>query len=336
MRRRQFFAVLGGAAAARPFYSMAQVMQREKPFRIVTLPDIHPSLHHLFSTAMREAGWIEGRDFVVVISGFQWGVMSGIDATLQRLVAGRPDLILAGNDAHALAARRATASIPIVMSSGGYPVEAGLAESLARPGKNVTGICVYAGAEVWSKLLQLLREAKPDIRRVSVLWTYVPPLFPRYAPGQIDPATLELRNAERLLGLKLQLAEAAGPDQVPAALEEIELGAPDALMLTSGLGFDSRRTAMEFAVKKHLPTITDAIWSIDTVPYPLICYGTRFADLIRGAVSQVDKILRGADPGDLPLQQPVKVELKVNLKTAAAIGITIPPTLLARADEVVE
>jgi putative tryptophan/tyrosine transport system substrate-binding protein len=144
MKRRAFIALLG-AAAARPHSLLAQGARGAKPFRIVTLPDIHPSIHHVFLDAMREVGWIEGRDFIVVPSGFQWGVMTGIDEAVQRLVAGHPDLIFAGNDSHALAAHRATASIPIVMAGGGYPVEADLAESLARPGKNVTGILSNSG-----------------------------------------------------------------------------------------------------------------------------------------------------------------------------------------------
>jgi putative tryptophan/tyrosine transport system substrate-binding protein len=173
--RRQFLALLGGAGATWPCSLLAQD-QPEKPRRIVTLPDIHPSMYHVFSDAMREPGWMEGRDFIVVASGYEWGVMKGIDETVQRLIAEKPDLILAGTDQHAHVAHRATSSIPIVVCAGGYMVEDGLAESLSRPGKNVTGISGYASTELWSKLLQLLKEAKPDIKRIGILWTYVPPL----------------------------------------------------------------------------------------------------------------------------------------------------------------
>jgi putative ABC transport system substrate-binding protein len=223
-------------------------------------------------------------------------------------------------------------SIPIVLSTAGYPVENGLAESLARPGKNVTGISAYAGTEIWSKLLQMLREAKPDIKRVSILWTYAPPLFPPSEPG-----VAELRNAARVLGLQLHIAEAAGPDQVPGALAEIEAERPDALLLTSGnLAVKVRPAVMQFAVNNRLATIADAVWVIKVEPYPLLTYGTRQTDLTRSAVYYVDRILKGAQPGELPIQQPTKLELKVSLKTAKAIGLTVPPSLLARADEVIE
>jgi putative ABC transport system substrate-binding protein len=331
-RRDVMGALLALAGMAVPLRAKAQATKGEKPKRIVTFPDFSPPIRDAFLDAMRELGWAESRDFIIVQSGFQWGVMSGIDEALGRLVADTPDLIFVGNDAHGLAAQRATVSIPIVLSISGYPVENGLAESLARPGKNVTGISAYAGVEIWSKLLQMLREAKPDIKRVSTLWTYVPPLFP---PS--EPAVAELRNAARVLGLQLHIAEAAGPDLVPGALAEIEAERPDALLLTSGnLAVKVRPAVMQFAVNNRLATIADAVWVIKVEPYPLLTYGTRQTDLTRNAVYYVDKILKGAKPGELPIQQPRKLELKVSLKTAKAIGLTVPPSLLARADEVIE
>ena len=280
---------------------------------------------------MRELGWTEGRGFVIYQSALQRGEWQ-LDEVVKRVVMSKPDLIVTVNTAYAVALHRVTATIPIVMLYSGYPVEIGLANSLARPGKNVTGNTSYAGLEVWSKLLQLLLEAKPDIKRVGVLWTYVPPAFPK---EEIEPAYAELRNAERLLGIKVHIAELANADQVQAALTAMDEKRPDALLLTSGfatnVGLSS--TVMQFAVKRQLPTITDAAWS---KVEPLLVYGPVLRELVRSAAASVDKILKGAKPADLPIQQPAKFEMIVNLKTAKALGLTVPATLLARADEVVE
>lgn len=215
---------------------------------------------------MHELDWIEGRDFVIVLSRLQLGE-PGIDEATKRVVADKPDLVLTVTTGITLAVHRATPSIPIVAISFGYPVEVGIAHSLARPGKNVTGISTYFGTEVWGKLLQLLHDVKPSTRRISVLWTYVPPLFP---PEEIAPCYAELRNAARSLGLTLHIAEAASSDEVAVALKEIEAERPDALLLTTGLSLKLRPTVMEFAVKRHLPTITDVLWD-DIEPYsPLL------------------------------------------------------------------
>ncbi len=331
-RRDAIGAMLALATMTVPWHANAQATAG--PFRIVTLPDLPPSTRGWLSEAMRELGWAEGRGFVILQSGLQWGDWQLAEA-VKRVVLDKPDLVVTVNTAYAVALHRATATIPIVMLYSGYPVEIGLANSLARPGKNVTGNTSYAGLEVWSKLLQLLREAKPDIKRVGVLWTYVPPAFPK---EEIEPAYTELRNAERLLGIKVHIAELASADQVQAALTAIDDERPDALLLTSGfatnVGLGS--TVMQFAVERHLPTITDASWSSKIEPNPLLVYGPVLRELVRSAAASIDKILKGAKPGDLPIQQPAKFEMVVNLKTAKTLGLPVPPSLLARADEVIE
>jgi len=184
------------------------------------------------------------------------------------------------------------------------------------------------------KLLQLLWEVKPSVNRVSVLWTYVPPQFPR---EEIDPCYAELRDAAGSLGLTLNIVEAASSDQVAGALAEIDAEQPDALLITGGVAVKLRPTVIEFAVKRRLPTITDGVWVVEIQPYhPLLGYGGLWPDLTRIAVNYVDRILKGAKPGELPIQQPSRFELAVNLKTARAIGLTVPPSLLARADKVIE
>jgi putative ABC transport system substrate-binding protein len=325
--------LLAGATISGTWPARAQV-NHAKPVRIATLPDfISPAARDWFIDAMRAVGWVEERDFFIVPSGFQIGE-PGVDEVAKRVVKDKPDLILTFATSNALALHRATPSIPIVMISCGYPVEAGVAYSLARPGKNVTGNSLYAGTEVWGKLLQLLCDVKTSTKRVSVLWTYVPPLFPQ---EEIEPCYAELRNAARSLDLTLHIVEAQSSDQVAQALTQIDVERPDALLITGGLAPTLRPTVMEFAVKRRLPTITDGVWVVEIEPYhPLLGYGALWPDLTRKAVNYIDMILKGAKSGDLPIQQPAKFQLAVNLKTARAIDLTVPPSLLARADEVIE
>jgi putative ABC transport system substrate-binding protein len=227
---------------------------------------------------------------------------------------------------------RATQSIPIVTASCGYPIEAGLADSLSQPGKNVTGNSQFAGTQVWGKLLQLLREVKSGVTRVGVLWTYLPPTIQQ---EEIAPCYAELRDAERSLGLTLHFIEVGSADHVADALAAINAMRPDGLLLTSGLSFKANSTVMQFAVSKRLPTITDISWP-NVQPPPLLSYGPVYAELVRSNVAYIDKIMKGAKPNHLPFQQPSKFELIVNLRTAKAIGITIPQEMFLRADSVVD
>jgi putative ABC transport system substrate-binding protein len=282
---------------------------------------------------MRFLGWTEGQDFIVMQSGIEAGSRSSLDEAAQRVVANKPDLISTGSTAYALALQRATGSIPIVMLTSGYPVEAGAADSLAKPGRNVTGNTIYAETGVWGKMLQLLREAKPDIKRVGILWTYVMPAFPK---EEIEPAYAELNSAARSLNLELHLVEVANSDQVQAALAEIDEGKPGGLLLTSFFTRKAMSVVTQFAVDKGLPTIVDFDWTRLAPPHPLLCYGPIYRELVQNAVASVDKILRGSSPGDLPIQRPRRFELIVSLKTAKAIGIDLPPMLLAQADRVIE
>jgi putative tryptophan/tyrosine transport system substrate-binding protein len=199
MRRREFIGLVGGAAATWPLGVRAQNTNKA-PKRIAFLPDPRPAILEIWRANMRVLGWIEGQDFIVLQSGIEPGSPKPLDEAAQRVVANKPDLICAISTAHALAAQRATGSIPIVMLTSGYPVEAGAADSLARPGRNVTGNTIYAETGVWGKMLQLLREAKPDISRVGILWTYVIPAFPK---EEIEPGYAELKSAARLLNLEL-------------------------------------------------------------------------------------------------------------------------------------
>ena len=209
------------------------------------------------------------------------------DEAVQRVVANKPDLIFTGTIASTLAAQRATASIPIVMLYSGYPVEAGIADSLAKPGRNATGNAIYASTGVWGKMLQLLREVKPDIERVSVLWTYVIPAFPK---EEIEPCYAELNSAARSLGLQLHIVEAANADQIKPALAEIEATRPQGLMLTSFIAAQAMPVVAQFAVDKGLPTVIDFDWTpFLAPPRPLLSYTPVYRELMRSAVASVDK-----------------------------------------------
>ena len=183
-------------------------------------------------------------------------------------------------------------------------------------------------------MLQLLREAKPDIKRVGILWTYVIPAFPK---EEIEPGYAELNSAARSLNLELHIVEVANSDQVQAALAEIDEWKPGGLLLTSFFTGKAMSVVTQFAVDKGLPTIVDLdAWIRIALPHPLLCYGPIYRELMQNAVASVDKILRGASPGDLPIQRPSRFELVVSLKTAKAIGLDLPPILLAQADRVIE
>jgi putative ABC transport system substrate-binding protein len=295
-------------------------------------PDMIPIVRSALTEAMRELGWVEKRDVEVIESGFQYGGAQAEQAA-KRVVALKPDLIITTSSSYTLVMHRATATIPIVMWASGYPVEVGLAHSLARPGKNVTGNSLYAGTGIWGKVQELLREAKPEIKRIGVCWGYVPPDYPK---AEIDPCYRELRQAAQALGVALDIVEFAPTGKFAAALEKIDVARPDALVITSGPSIWAMRAQlMDYATRKRLPTIVDWAWPTGD-SHPLLVYAPTTLDLVRRALAYVERIKRGAKPGDLPIQLPSRFELLVSRKTAKLVGIQLPQSMLARADRVIE
>jgi len=281
---------------------------------------------------MSEFGWMYARDYTFVESGLPYGPQ--IEEAVRRIVAEKTDVIFVVSTAYAVAAHRLTTTTPIVMFTSGYPVAAGLAVSLARPGKNVTGNTVYAGTGIWGKLLQLLRDVRPGINRIGLLWDYLPPAFPR---EEIDFGLQEIDNDARALGLEILFAEVRRPEDAGAGLAKLDAKRVEALLVTSGPNlFSERLRAMQFAVAQRIPTITDNHWYPPFEPGPLMAYGAPISELRRQAFGYIDRILRGAKASNLPIQQPTRFELSVNLKTAAAIGIKFPQSILVRADRVIE
>jgi len=286
-------------------------------------PSAQPGLV-AFQRELRERGYIEGKNLIVE---YRWaeGRDDRLQALANELVRMKPDIVVVEAHTPAIqAAKRATTSIPIVMSVSGDPVGSGLVRSLARPGGNLTGLTVLS-PELAGKRLELLREAVPAASRVAVVWNPSNP-----------PKVEEWRQTEeaaRKLGIKLQSLEVRSSADFDSAFRVAERDRPDALIAFSdGLVNDHRALIVKFAARNRLPDLYTYREFI--VTGGLISYGPSQVDLRRRAAIYVDKILKGAKPGDLPIEQPEKFELIVNLKTAKALGMSVPKSVLMRADEV--
>jgi len=281
-----------------------------------------------FRQGLRDLGYVEGRN-VVLEYRFAEGRIDRYPELVAELVRLPVDVIVVPGTAAAQAARKATVSIPIVIVLAGNPVGDGLITSFARPGGNVTGT-TSVSSEISGKYLELLREAVPTLSRVAVLWN---PLTPPHTK-----MLKETEAASRTLGLTVQPVSARRPDEIPGAFAAMARGRADGLVVLSDPMFDgSRRERMRIAdlvTKARLPTMYTTREL--TQEGGLMSYGPSQPDLFRRAAGYVDKILRGAKPADLPVEQPTKFELVINLKTAKALGLTIPPSVLARADEVIQ
>jgi putative tryptophan/tyrosine transport system substrate-binding protein len=281
-----------------------------------------------FRQGLRDLGYVEGRNVVIEYRAAE-GKWDRFPALAAELVALKVDVIVASGTPAALAAKQATRTIPIVFAAVADPVTSGLVTSLARPGGNVTGLSVLA-PELVGKCLEQLTPAVPGITRVAVLWH----------PGAFGERTEKdmLKEAEvaaRALGVRLQFVQARGPADIDRAFSDMTRARAGALaVLTSSMLFGERRRLVDLAAKNRLPAVYP--WREGVDAGGLMSYGPDLADLSRRAATYVDKILKGAKPADLPVEQPTKFELVINLKTAKVLGLTIPQSVLARADHVVE
>jgi len=278
-----------------------------------------------FRLGLRELGWVEGQN-VLIEYRFAEGRLDRLPVLAEELVRLNVDVIAASPTPAALAARNATRTIPIVGMSLTEPVEVGLIASLARPGGNVTGVAYGFDTEIFAKQLELLKEVVPEVRRVAVLSN----------PGNSPAQPLMMSSVERSarsLGLQLQHIEARGPDEFDAAFALMAKERAEALLLTGDPMFFLHRARLaELAVRNRLPSMsTQGQW---VEAGGLMSYGPSFPDLYRRAATYVDKILKGARPADLSIEQPNKLELAINLKTAKALVLTIPQSLLLRAEVV--
>jgi putative ABC transport system substrate-binding protein len=326
MRRREFITRLGGAAVAWPLAARAQ-----QPGRLPIIGFLGSSTATsqaawvaAFIQRLRERGWIEGRTITVE---YRWAEgrserFAEIAAEFVRLKA---DVIFALGTEAALAAKQATAIIPIVFPVAGDPLDTGLVASLARPGGNVTGLSNQS-ADLAGKRLELLREVIPALSRLAVIANIGNP--------QAVPEIREVQAAARTLGLEVATAEIRRTEDIASAFAAIK-GRADALYVVADpLANLNRIRINTFALVARLPTMYSQREYVETGG--LLSYGANLPDLFRRAAEYVDKILRGAKAADLPVEQPTKFDLVINLTTAKALGLTMPESLLLRADEVIE
>jgi putative tryptophan/tyrosine transport system substrate-binding protein len=326
MRRREFITlVVGGAAAGLPF------ARRTRAAKLPTVGFLGPLSQSTqrewtaaFVQRMREHGWIEGHTVVIE---YRWaeGVSKRIAEMAAELVRLKVDVIVTAGTEIVIALKQATSTIPIVFAATGDPVGAGLVASLARPGGNVTGISNQS-ADIASKRVGLLREIVPNFRRLAVMANAGSPI------GTLEMG--QVQAAARTLGVEVVPAEIRRADDIAPVIEALKGRADGLYVVTDPLVNTNRVGLNGLALNAQLPTIYGARGYVEAGG--LMSYGADFADLWRLASDLVDKILRGAKPAELPVEQPTKFELFVNLKTAKALGLKIPEPFLLRADKLIE
>ena len=323
--RREFIALLGGAAAAWPVAARAQ--QPTRPPIIGFLGTNTPSAQNRWTSAflrrLREHGWIEGQTVVIE---YRWaeGRTERFTELATEFVRLNVDVIVTLGAA-VVAAKQATSVIPIVFAVAGDPIGSGLVASLARPGGNVTGLSLQQ-ADLAAKQLELVREVVPNFGRLAMIANVG-------APAAL-PEMREVQATARTLGLDIATFEIRRPEDIALAFDVLKDQAEALYVVSEPLVITNRIRINSLALAARLPTMHGSREQVEAGG--LMSYGANFPDLFRRAGDFVDKILRGAKPADLPVEQPTKFELVINLTTARALGLEIPPHLIARADEVIE
>ena len=326
MQRRTMLSMLGLALLGTR--SLAEAQQTGKPHRIGFLwdtPQVWPHALAAFRQGLRELGWIEGQNIVVE---YRWaeGQFDRLPGLVEDLVRLKVDLIVAPTSIYTGAAKRVTSTIPLVFASHADPVNSGHVVSLARPGGNATGMTIIM-SETMAKSLELLKEALPGLSRVAVIWD---PGTPSHTP-----ALKAVETAGRSLGLRLQ---ALGVRRVAEFDEAFSMAAREragaVLVLSTPLFMGGAKQLAEFGLTRKLPTMFGPREHVEAGG--LMSYSPDRADLYRRAAGYVDRILKGSNPAELPVQQATKFELVVNLKAAKALGLTLPPAMLVRADQIIE
>ena len=325
LRRREFITLLGGAAAAWPLAARGQ--QAAKVARIGYLVFRAPiSADDAFVKGLAELGWIEGRN-IVIERRFAEGNVDLLKQSAAELASLKLDVIVTAASAPTKVAKETTASLPIVFVNAGDPVGQGFVQSLSRPGGNVTGVAFDASPDITAKQVQLLMEVVPTASRLAVLWNPTSAFLHSYwnviktaAPAlDVNPQSLEVRD----------------PSEFERAFDAMARERADGLIVLSDtFATLHRATFVELAAKHRLPAVYGHSQYVEAGG--LMSYGPSLIDVYRRAAGFVDKVLKGAKPADLPVEQPTKFELAINLRTAKTLGLEVPPTLLARADEVIE
>ncbi len=328
MRRRQFIKLIGGAAAAWPLAARGQIT-RTRPLigRLSSgSKDVPPVSKYIgrFLAGMQELGYVEGRDFdmTYAMADFHADRLPQVAAELVKLA---PDVILAGATLEAVAARKATATIPIIVGALADPVELGFAASDARPTGNVTGITPYVKG-LPAKQLELAREVVPGATRIGLIDDVTDP--------KAHPQRQEIEAAGRTLEIEVVPAEVRTAADIDAAYQALAAGVQAVVVEQSNMLLFARQPIAEAAASKRLPTVYGYREHVDAGG--LISYGADLKWCAHRTAYYVDRILKGAKPSDLPIEFPTNIEMVINLKTAKALGLTVPSSLLVRADEVIE
>jgi putative ABC transport system substrate-binding protein len=324
MDRRVFIGTLAGSLLAAPLAAGAQ--QATKIPRVGILlfgtPDTDPSLPS-FRAGLRDLGHVEGKTIVLEYH-YAGGKPERLPDLARDLVGTKPNVIFALGGDVAPFVRTATSTIPIVVAVSNDPVQAGLVVTLARPGGNLTGV-TFVSSDLAAKRMQLLTEIAPAISRVGVLWN----------PDHIDPEYRESQGAGRALGVEVHSLEVRGPGDLDRAFRAAVGARVEAIVVVSSrLMLVNQQPITELAARHRMLLVGG--WGAWPQAGALFSYGPDLDVLVRQAATHVDKVLKGARPGDIPIVQPTKFELIINLRTAKALGLTIPPSLLQRADRVIE
>jgi putative ABC transport system substrate-binding protein len=324
MKRREFITLVGGAAVAWPLAARAQqTAGKTVSVGILALEELSPI--DTFRQALNDLGYIEGKN-VRFEHRYAKGRNERFPELANDLIGLKVDIILTWGTEAALAAKEATTTIPIVVGAAGDPVGSGIVTSLARPTANVTGFSSLS-AELEAKRLELLKEAVPRLARVAVLFT---PLN-RYMPLALESA----RHGAEMLHASLTLYEVRDTATLEAAFAKLTKDQPDALLVLGDAFLVSQRSRIaQFAIENKLPSAYTFREHVEAGG--LLAYSPNYHDLFRRAAGYVDKILKGTNPGELPIEQPTKFDLVINLKTAKALGLAVPLTLQAAANEVIE
>jgi putative ABC transport system substrate-binding protein len=329
MQRREFITLVGGAAVMWP--SRVRAQQAKQMRRIGVLMPLSRSdpeakrVSDSFTQGLQKLGWSEGKNISFEMR-YSEGRPERLPALAAELVQADIDVVVVWAAQAVDAARNATSTIPIVITGVGDALGGGYIASLAHPGGNITGLTL-AATDQSTKRLQLIQQIAPDTVRVAVIWNNKASGH-RFQMKELEPAAPSL-------GIMLQSLPVPGADDIDAALRSAEQASAQALFVMEDPMIQSNRTRIaEFALRKHWPSIGEFRPIVDAGG--LMSYGPNNIDLWRRAASYVDKIFKGANPGDLPVEQPIKFELVINLKTARAIGVTVPTILLATADDLIE
>ncbi|HEV8306144.1 MAG TPA: ABC transporter substrate-binding protein [Methylomirabilota bacterium] len=321
-------AILVIALLAAPLAAEAQPTPKPARVALVCGARCEGGGYDALRQGLRELGRVEGRNLVLDVRGAE-GRPDRLPALVAELVAGKPDIIVAVSPQPARAAKDAAGAIPVVFVAVADPIAIGLVPSLARPGGNVTGLSTVVPGGFMGKMLQLLKEAVPPASRIAVLWSSKNPLHVDLIPKELTP------SAEPL-GVRLQMLDVTEPAGIAPAVEAAVRGRAQALLVLGDPVFHRPFGRVpELALRAKLPSLyldRDVV----TVGGGLLSYGPDWGVMFRRAATYVDKILKGAMPGDLPVEQPTKFDFVINLKTARALGLMIPPSVLARADEIIE